>query len=112
MVGGAPIFMPGPMYAPPQGYAPQGYVQSVPPRPPAVPAAAPVYRGSMGKEPVRSTVTARPAPLKIPTPEELGVSAARPPPPLTIPTPEELGVRAESVCSAQALTGHERAKRC
>jgi hypothetical protein len=112
MIGGAPIFMPAPVYAqapmvyPPQGYPAGGQLPgsfsrpvAVEARPPAVGGSAPVFRGAMGNEPTRQAQ--RRIPPAIPTPEELHVRApgsattaravaARSAP--VVPTPEELGV--------------------
>jgi hypothetical protein len=116
MIGGAPIFMPAPVYArPPVTYAPGGYPAGSQGRPVAVearPAASgqavavggppPVYRGAMGKDPGRP-VAKRRAPPAIPTPEELNVTPPRSVPAQravavrrapVVPTPEEVGVTA------------------
>lgn len=74
MIGGSPVFMPAMQpiqYVPQQGYArPRPQPQTAP--------RAPVYRGAMPKEQARPQPAKRFAPLRIPTPEELGVARAQP----------------------------------
>src|SRR5262245_46554723 len=73
-----PRFAPGPMPAQPATYAPvpaqpqqPAFVQQQPPPPR-------VLRGQAAEEPRPAPVESRPAPLSMPSPEELGVAAARP----------------------------------
>lgn len=71
MIGGAPVFMPAMQYAPQPGHA----VPRQQPAQPQVATGAPVYRGAMPKEQPRPQPVKALAPLRIPTPEELGVAA-------------------------------------